>query len=166
MKYGQQAEANTTSTNVSVALNARGSGFGRAVLGLCSAAGFAGSIRGRASDSHLVRCRRDQAPLPAVDVFDLKERRDSLEQRGSTGLRKPNQQEAMMRARGILPDIREVQILCDEEALTCLGGLPHDIVDSRGDVFRWHGVNVVPQRSKHRNESSRQILVELDPHRT
>ena len=81
-------------------------------------------------------------------------------------MRKPNQQEAVMRPRCVVPDIREIQILCDEEALACLGGLPHDGVVSPGDVFRWHGVNVVPPRSKDRNEFGRQILVELDPHRT
>jgi len=48
-----------------------------------------------------------------------------------------------MRPRCVLPYVRDVQILCDEEASTCLGGLPHDGVVSPGEVFRWHGVNVV-----------------------
>ena len=60
-----------------------------------------------------------------------------------------------MSARRVLSDIREVQILSDQEALTGLSGLPHDGVASPGDVFRWHGVDVVPKPGKHRNESGR-----------
>jgi len=60
-----------------------------------------------------------------------------------------------MGTRCVLPDVREVQILRDEEALPCLSCLPDDGVAAPGDVLRWHGVNVVPQRRKHRNESVR-----------
>jgi len=122
-----------------------GQGRGRTVLGLRSAAGFAGSVRCRASDSHLVRCRRDQAPTPALDVLDFKERCDSLEQRRPPGLRKPNQQQAVMRARCVLPDVGEIQVLCDEEASFCLSGLPHDGVVFAGDAFRWYGIDVMAQ---------------------
>jgi hypothetical protein len=121
------------------------SGGGRTIFGFRSAATFAGGVRWRASDSHLVWCRDDQTTIPALDVLDLKERCDSLEQRRPPGLRKPNQQKAVMRARCVLPNVREVQVLRDEEAMSCLSGLPHDGVVFSGDALSWHGVNIVPE---------------------
>ena len=74
------------------------SGGGRTIFGFRSAATFAGGVRWRASDSHLVWCRDDQTTIPALDVLDLKERCDSLEQRRPPGLRKPNQQTTVPRS--------------------------------------------------------------------
>ena len=53
-----------------------------------------------------------------------------------------------MRARCVLPYVREVQVLRDEEALTSLRGLPHDGVVLSGDALTWHGVNIVPEISQ------------------
>src|SRR3972149_1231692 len=137
----------------------RGAVRGRTIFGLCSAPTFAGGVCWPTSDSHLVWCRDDQTTTPTLDVLDLKERCDSLEQRRPPGLRKPNQQKAVMRARRVLPDVSEVQVLRDEETMACLCGLPHDGVVTPGDVFRWHGVNVVPHLGEHRNESGRPVFV-------
>lgn len=65
-------------------------------------------------------------------------------------------------------------LLTSEKSRSCvmrkraafLCGLPHDGVVLPRDAFRRNGIDVMPQFSEHRHESSGQILVELDPHRT
>ena len=71
-----------------------------------------------------------------------------------------------MGARCARPDVREVQVLGDQEAPAGLGGLPHDGVVLPGDPFGRHRVDVVAQLSEHRDELAGQVLVELDSHRT
>lgn len=50
-----------------------------------------------------------------------------------------------MRAGCVLPGVREVQVLRDEEAMARLSGLPHDGVVFSGDALSWHGVDIVPE---------------------
>jgi hypothetical protein len=136
----------------------------------CSAVAFAGGFRWRAANSHLMRCGSDHAAAPARDVLDLKQRRNSLQQRRPPGFGKPDQQKAVVRARRVLPDIGEIQVLRDEEAPAGLGGLPHDLIVLSGNAFGWYRVHVVPQFSQPGTSwvgrfSSSLILIAREPRR-
>ena len=72
----------------------------------------------------------------------------------------------MMGSGRILPRIREIEVLRHEEPAGSLSGGPHDVVIPPADVFLGNSVDIVSEVSEELYELMRQVLVELDVHRT
>ena len=72
--------------------------------------------------------------------------------------------EPRMGPRRELANVREVEILSDEESTGLLSGQPDGIVVATNQVFEDHGVGVVPKLGERAGELFRYVLVELDLH--
>ena len=119
----------------------------------------------RAFDADLVVGRDDEASAPLVHGFGCEEHRHAGEERVATRLGESNQQQASMRTGRVLTDVREVEILCDEEAAGGLRGLPYVGVVATGQSLLTNGVDVVAEGLQFGDETLGQVLVELDVHR-
>lgn len=71
-----------------------------------------------------------------------------------------------MRSGRILPCIREIEVLCHEEPTSSLSGGPHGVVIPTGEVFLRNGIDIVSEVGEESYELMREVLVELDVHRT
>ena len=70
-----------------------------------------------------------------------------------------------MSAWRIPADIRKIEILCDQEALSGLRRAPHVRVGSTGQLLSPNGINIVSKSGEDRDEAVGQIFVEFDLHR-
>jgi hypothetical protein len=71
-----------------------------------------------------------------------------------------------MRSGRILPRVREIEILRHEESAGSLSGGLHDVVIPPGEVLIRNRVDIVSEVGKKSDDLMRQVLVELDVHRT
>ena len=75
-------------------------------------------------DSQLAIAGHDQTAGPGRDVLGLEQRVNPIEERGSPRRAQPDQQQAVVGARRIAPEIGEVEILRDQETAGVLGAAP------------------------------------------
>lgn len=69
-----------------------------------------------------------------------------------------------MRPRRKLTDVREIQILGDQEASIHLGSFPDDLIRFSVDTLILGRVGIMPKPRKNPHQSGGKILIEFDPH--
>ena len=75
-----------------------------------------------------------------------------------------DQQHTSMGARAVAADIGEIQIGSNEKSVGLLSSIPDHFIRLAGQLFRGHGINVMPVLAQQGGQFSRQILVQLDAH--
>ena len=69
-----------------------------------------------------------------------------------------------MGAGGEPADVREIQVLGDEQTPRLLGRFPHGWIVAARKALGPYGIDVVAERRQSPNETRRELLIELDLH--
>jgi len=63
-------------------------------------------------------------------------------------------------------DIRKVEVLCDEKALSLLDGVPDGLIVPAGQPFLGHCIDIVRQILEDRLQLSRDVFIQFEVHAT
>lgn len=106
------------------------------------------TVASNAPHSELVVGRNDHAPRPLLYRLSREELADATTQCVLTRLAQPYEQHTGMTARSEQANVREVEILGDEEPALDLRGLPDVRVHEAHESFILDGVDVVTKRTE------------------
>lgn len=93
----------------------------------------------------------DKAPVPIFHIFDLKNGANPIQKSNPARLTQPNQQNSFVSSRREAANIREIEILSDQEALRSLRGLPNTCIILSNQSLLGNRVRFVTQLRQNLN---------------
>lgn len=116
--------------------------------------------------AYSVWCRHNETAGPSSSVGGTEPTDQIVTDSPLLGIRQPNEQDPVMCPGREPTNVREIQILSDEQAPFGLRCCPHIGIGMPAQAFVKYRVYIEPRRGQSTGSGARDVLVKLEPHAT